>query len=271
MPDDKILCAALDAVDVGMALVGPDRRIQYANAAFADFVTAGTSPLEGDSIFGESCPCDALLEHESRWDEANQVTVSGTSPQGTSVDVVVRPVFPGSDVRLVVVRRGLVRAMTGRRLPAPVVEELQTFLTELTGHAADPAALSAAPLSILMLGVEGLDDLRARFGEHPVEEILRQVAQSLVLQKRKADIISRYDEGQFLVIAPDTPRYGAAMLADRIRRRVENLGLEVGEEPLDIRLLVYTAEYRPQLDGSIREAVEKASRTIAGKAPETIG
>lgn len=271
VPDETTLCAALDVVDVGMALVGPDRRIQYSNAAFAEFVGMTPDALAGESIFGAGCPCESLHEHRERWEEAELMTVSGASPDGAVVDVVVRPVSPGAGVRLVVVRRGLVRAMTSRRLPPTVVEELQEFLTELTGHAADPSSLSAAPLSILVLGVEGVDDLRSTIGEDSVEEVLREVAQSLVLQKRKADIISRYADGQFLVIAPDTPRYGAAMLAERIRARVESLDLASDGEPVPVRLATYTAEYRPQLDGSIRDAVRRASDAVAGQSTETVG
>lgn len=271
VPDETTLCAALDVVDVGMALVGPDRRVQYSNAAYAEFVGTTPDDLVGESVFGVACPCEALQEHRERWEEAELMTVSGASPDGAVVDVVVRPVTPGSDVRLVVVRRGLVRAMTARRLPTPVVQEVQEFLTELTGHAADPSSLSAAPLSILMLGVEGIDDLRASIGDEAVEDVLREVAQSLVLQKRKADIISRYEDGQFLVIAPDTPRYGAAMLAERIRSRVESLAIEAEGEPVPVRLNTYTAEYRPQLDGSIRDAVRRASDSVAGRSAEPVG
>lgn len=271
MPDESTLCAALDVVDVGMALVGPDRRVQYANAAYADFVAAAPEALEGQSLFGAACPCEALFEYKERWEESHLFMVSGPSPEGSIVDVVVRPVTPGSDIRLVVVRRGLVRAVTGRRLPPAVVEELQAFLTEQTGHAADPTALSAAPLSILMIGVEDIDDLRRTIAEEAVEEALREVAQSLVLQKRKADIIIRYADGQFLVIAPDTPRYGAAILAERIRSRVESLEFKAEGEPVPVRLVTYTAEYRPQLDGSIRDAVRRASQAVTGRSAEAVG
>lgn len=271
LPDHSTLCAALDVVDVGMALVGPDQRVQYANAAYAEFVAAAPDGIEGESIFAGACPCEALHDQRGRWDDADLITVSGQSPSGSVVDVVVRPVAPGSETRLVVVRRGLVRAMAGRRLPPSVVQELQEFLTEVTGHAADPSSLSAAPLSILMIGIEGLDDLREKLGAEGVEDLLRQVAQSLVLQKRKADIISRYGDGQFLVIAPDTARYGAAMLAERIRGRVEGIDIETDGEPLPVRLATYTAEYRPQLDGSIRDAVRRASDAVAGQSAEALG
>ena len=270
LPDENTLRAALDAVDLGMALVDANGRIEYANSAFGEYLAHPATVVEGSSIFDEGSPCVSLRAHEAEWGESHSFSVSGESPQGASVDVVVRPVMPGSDLRLVVVRRALVRAFPHRRLPDDVVTDLRQFLAELTGHPADPAVISAAPLSILMLGVEDVDALRERYGEPVVEEVLRQVAQALVLQKRKADIISRYGDGQFLVLAPDTPRHGAAMLAERIRMRVEALEFESADEALPISLVTWAAEYRPQLDGSIRDAVDRASQAVAGHASEPI-
>lgn len=269
-PDESILRAALDAVDIGMALVGPGGRIEYANAAFGEYVANPDGVVEGTSIFGVGCPCGALQPYEAGWAESEAIDATGESPQGPTVDVAVRLVRPDSDVRLVVVRRGLVRTIHRRRLPPEVVLDLQDFLEELTGHSADPGAIAAAPLSILMLGIENLDGLRDHRGDEVVEEILREVAQALVLQKRKADIIGRYGNGQFLVMAPDTPRHGAEMLAERIRRRVESLQFESNGEPVLISLITWAAEYEPQFDGPIRQAVERASRAVAGHASEPI-
>lgn len=259
MPDERTLCAVLDAVDVGMALVGPDRRVQWANAAYADFVDMTPADLEGTSLFGRACPCDAFAGREEEWERSRTLAVTGESPDGTVVEVVARPVTPDSDVRLVVVRRGFVRPVSGRRLPPDVVAEMSGFLTDLTGHAPDPAAIGVAPIAMLVFAVDDLAGLRGRLGAEGAEEALRQVARALVLQKRKADIVSRYGDGQFLVIAPDTTREGAAMLVERIEARLAGLVLEVDGEPVQVALRTWAAEYRPALDGSLREAVRRAA------------
>jgi len=261
--DEKMLCAALDLVDVGMAIVGPDQRVQWCNASYAEFLGLSADELVGSDFFVEARPCDEVLDLEKDWGLERMVTISGESPGAGPVDVAVRPVMPGSDQRLVVVRRGLVRPVGGRRLPPEVAEELREYVTELTGHAADPMTLASAPLSILMLTVAELDAIRATYGEDTLEEVLRQVAQALVLQKRKADIIARYRDGQFLVLAPDTPRFGASMLAERIRRSVATINFDVRGEPLSVTLLAFAAEYRPSMDGTVREAVEKASTALS--------
>jgi len=221
--------------------------------------------ISGASFFEGARPCDEVLDIEADWGADRILTVSGQGPGGP-VDVSIRPMLPDTPERLVVLRRGIVRPMRGRRLPDDVATELCDYVTELTGHTADPTTLTAAPLSILMLMIAEAETIRATHGEDVAEDVLRQVAQALVLQKRKADVIARYREGQFLVLAPDTPRVGASMLAERIRRSVASLALEVSGEPLRVTVLAFAAEYRPAMDGTVREAVEKASASLQTQA-----
>lgn len=271
LPDRETLCAALDVVDVGLALVGPDRRIQFCNAAYGEFVGRPEEELQDLPVIGEGSPCDTFPKASEEWDGTEVVSMAGMSPLGEPVDVVTGPVVPGSDVRIVVIRRGLVRSVSGRLLAPEVAEEVRRFVAELTGHEAEPGSLGLGPLSILMLGLAGVDELGGRHGIEGVENVLRQVARSLVLQKRKADIISRYGEGQFLVLAPDTPRYGAIMLAERIQDSVAEIDIVVDGSPIDIELLAYAAEYRPKLDGTVGEAVEKASKALLERAGKMVG
>lgn len=270
MPDEKMLSAALDLVDVGMAIVGPDRRVEWCNASYAELLARSPDDLVGVDFFADGSPCEEMLSLEAEWGLDRMITISAENPMWGPIDVTVRPVAPGSDQRLLVVRRGLVRSMGVRHLPVEVAQELHQFVSELTGHSADPVALATAPLSILMLAIAEHDAIRATYGDDVLEEVLRQVAQALILQKRRGDIISRYREGQFLVLASDTPRSGATMLAERIRRSLASLDLQVGGEPLQVTLLAFAAEYNPSIDGSVREAVHKASATLSAQAVEIV-
>lgn len=262
MTDVPLLRAALDALDLGVAIVGPDCRIRFCNVAYADLVDAPVEFLVGSSLFGAGSPCETFVEREVEWAEAETFTLSGESPDGVAVDVVVRPLEAGSDIRLVLVRRGLVRARAPRWLPVEVVADVQEFLRDLSGHPADDQAVWRAPLSILVVAVEGLDRVRRARGEEAEEEVLRQVAQVLVLDKRKSDAVSRYGDRRFLVLAPDTAGSKAALLAERFRRGVEALEIRIDGSTDWVRLLISVAEYRPHLDGPIRDAVEQASAAL---------
>lgn len=265
MIEETTFRAVLDLMDIGMAIVNGDRRVEWCNAAYADFVNRSVDEVTGASFFDEGRPCEEVSQTDAHWNGDAMLTISGQGPMGP-VDVSIRPVSAGSAERLVVVRRGIVRPMGGRRLPDEVVVELCEYVTELTGHAADPAVLSMAPLSILMLMIAEVDSLRASHGEGVLEDVLRQVAQALVLQKRKGDVIARYGEGLFLVLAPDTSRVGATMLAERIRRSVAGLEFTADGKRLRANVLTFAGEYRPSLDGPVRDVVEKASAHLHTQA-----
>lgn len=272
MTDERTLRAALDVVDLGIALVDADGGIDYANAAFAEFAGDSAESIVGASVFGGGAPCDALVGRRAEWAGADFLSVSGTSADGSPVEVVVRPVDADARTHLVVVRRGLVRTSSrGRLSPPAAAAELADYLAELTGHDIDQDAVAVAPVSILLLGVEGLDGLRRRHGQAAVEETLRQVAQALVLQKRKPDIVSRFGDEQFLVVAPGTPRAGAVMLAERIRERVASLAFEIDGEPVPVSVATHAMEYRPRVDGSIRDAVERASSALSASPAGSVG
>lgn len=262
-----LLQATLDALDVGIALVGPERRIRYCNAAYANLFAVPPELLLGASFFGAGSPCDGFTARGAEWDRGETISVTGESLDGSPVDVIVRPLATGSDMRLVLARRGLARSLRGGTLPAEVLADVRTYLEELTGHATDDDALARAPLSILVLAVEGLDGVRRNGGDPAAGEVVRQVAQILVLEKRKSDVITRYGEGVFLVLAPDTPGPQAALLADRFRDRVEEIQTGTGAVPSRVRLRASTAEYRPHLDGPLREAVDRAAAVLRRSAP----
>jgi diguanylate cyclase (GGDEF)-like protein len=76
-------------------------------------------------------------------------------------------------------------------------------------------------LSLAMLDLDDfkkLNDTRGHLeGDHVLMKSAGLVAQSL----REIDIAARYGGEEFAVILPDTPRMGAFVVADRIRKRVE--------------------------------------------------
>lgn len=261
MIDEAVLRAAMDALDAGIALVEPDGRIRYCNAAYAGLLDVPPELLVGASVLGAAAPCEAIAERALDLAEGRAASFSGENEDGAAIDVALRAI-DDSDLRLVLVRRGLVRTVPPRWLPPEVVADLRDFLRALTGHASEDPALGRAPLSILVLSVENLDEIRRLGGDAGAEEMLRRVAQVLVLEKRKSDVVSRFGDGQFLVLAPETPGHHASLLAERFRRGAEVLETPGRGRPAP-RLRFTATEYRPLLDGSIREAVERAASAAA--------
>ncbi|MEU8923729.1 GGDEF domain-containing protein [Kitasatospora sp. NPDC048545] len=72
------------------------------------------------------------------------------------------------------------------------------------------------PLAVLMLEISGFDAVIAEHGRGRANAILRDLAQRLAMEIRRADTLGRYSGEEFLVVLPDTGAEGAAQVAARL-------------------------------------------------------
>ncbi|MFJ2867002.1 GGDEF domain-containing protein [Kitasatospora sp. NPDC087314] len=72
------------------------------------------------------------------------------------------------------------------------------------------------PLAVLLLEIAGFDAVVAEHGRGRAGAILRDLAQRLAIEIRRADTLGRYSGEEFLVVLPDTGAEGAAQVAERL-------------------------------------------------------
>ncbi|WP_195911082.1 GGDEF domain-containing protein [Streptomyces kaniharaensis] len=72
------------------------------------------------------------------------------------------------------------------------------------------------PLAVLLLEIAGFDAVIAEHGRARAGAILRDLAQRLAMEIRRADTLGRYSGQEFLVVLPDTGAEGAAQVAERL-------------------------------------------------------
>ena len=77
-------------------------------------------------------------------------------------------------------------------------------------------------LSLLMLDVDHLKTYNDRHGHLRGSFVLKHIAQILLRSLRSFDLIAKYGGDEFTVILPQTPRDGAAVVAERMRNEVAN-------------------------------------------------
>ena len=87
------------------------------------------------------------------------------------------------------------------------------------------AQRSKQPLSLLMVDVDNFKQYNDANGHLGGDECLRRIAQAVAGEMRANDLVARYGGEEFAVILPNEPLKGAAVVAERIRRRVEGLQL----------------------------------------------
>ncbi|HVZ21969.1 MAG TPA: diguanylate cyclase [Vicinamibacterales bacterium] len=83
-----------------------------------------------------------------------------------------------------------------------------------------------APLSLLLIDIDGFKGFNDALGHHAGDDCLRKVAAVIAgCVRRAGDTVARYGGEEFAVLLPETDRPGATALAERIRAAVEGRNL----------------------------------------------
>jgi diguanylate cyclase (GGDEF)-like protein/PAS domain S-box-containing protein len=81
------------------------------------------------------------------------------------------------------------------------------------------------PLSLLMVDVDNFKQYNDAYGHLGGDECLQRIASAVASEMRANDLVARYGGEEFAVILPNQSLKGAAIVAERIRCRVEQLRL----------------------------------------------
>jgi diguanylate cyclase (GGDEF)-like protein len=84
-----------------------------------------------------------------------------------------------------------------------------------------PEEISVDPLSALIVDLDSLPTIRARFGMGYVEDLMRSIAANVADVVRRGDLVIRRGEAEIVVLLPLLTVVSAMRVAERIRRSVE--------------------------------------------------
>jgi diguanylate cyclase (GGDEF)-like protein len=77
------------------------------------------------------------------------------------------------------------------------------------------------PLSVIFLDLDGFKGINDQYGHLAGSGTLTEVGTILALGVRESDILARYGGDEFVVVLPETPASGALVIAERLRRAIE--------------------------------------------------
>jgi diguanylate cyclase (GGDEF)-like protein len=91
-------------------------------------------------------------------------------------------------------------------------------------------------VSLLFIDVDGFKWINDTFGHLAGSRALAEIAQVFKGVVRETDVVARYGGDEFVIVLPETPLNGAMIIAERIRKKVEEC--EFVEQNLRIRLTI---------------------------------
>ena len=92
--------------------------------------------------------------------------------------------------------------------------------------------------ALLMIDIDHFKQLNDSYGHHVGDQLLRDVAALLLKEMREVDTVARYGGEEFVIILPETGGPGARLVADRLRRNVEQARFFAGSPQIVEKLTI---------------------------------
>ena len=157
-------------------------------------------------------------------------------------------------------------AISNRRLEHAAMTDL---LTELPNRRAGIAALDKAwaassrfehPLSVLVLDIDYFKRVNDTYGHAVGDKVLIEVAQQIQRVARKDDSVCRLGGEEFLMTCPNTDIKAALLAADRLRRTIEALQIDVEGKMISTTVSIGVASREPKMadSGALVNAADRA-------------
>jgi diguanylate cyclase (GGDEF)-like protein len=119
------------------------------------------------------------------------------------------------------------------------------------------------PLSLLILDVDHFKNFNDTMGHPEGDQVLRKVANILKETVRENDIVARYGGEEFAVILPSVEHEGAAILAERIRKKIEETYFEHEEvQPINKVTVSVGGAVAPDNAENFKELIHKADSAL---------
>ena len=117
------------------------------------------------------------------------------------------------------------------------------YFQELMDHELSRATRYQKPLSLMMLDIDNFKQINDTYG-HPVGDmVIQKLSRTIDNTIRDCDIATRYGGEEFAVVLPETDLKGAAIVAERLRKKIELLKIIANDKCINATVSIGLAHY----------------------------
>lgn len=125
------------------------------------------------------------------------------------------------------------------------------------------ASRNGSTLAFLLVDVDHFKQVNDRYGHPAGDACLQQVAKQISSGLRlSSDVAARYGGEEFCLLLPNTDCDGAKVVAERIRRSVENHVIEVDNAVIRVTISIGVSCCVPGSANSIEQLIKRADDTL---------
>lgn len=129
-------------------------------------------------------------------------------------------------------------------------------MNETIAHEVGRSQRTNKPFCFIFIDIDHFKNINDTYGHACGDVILKSVAQTIRGLLRKYDVFARYGGEEFLTLLPETDLTGAAVVAERFRRRIEQMTVKYADFTIKITITLGVALFDEKLgaDRSIQMA-----------------
>jgi diguanylate cyclase (GGDEF)-like protein len=132
----------------------------------------------------------------------------------------------------------------------------------------EEADRTRSPIAIINLDIDEFESINRQYGRYTGDEVLRRVGRALANNFREMGFVGRYAGDEFVVVLPDSRAETAFVLAEEVRRAIEDTPIEVqvGEQKFRLTLHVSGGVAEYPSDGNDWESLFRRSNEALFRA-----